>query len=295
VPPAGHYGDAVSWSTAGGDREGGEGARPAEDILSPATLARLRASAGGLGGPPLFTTTALPAELASLGRIGLRPLGAVRGSSMHHVGFPGPATAASTEIPALTRALYTARRFAVARLRASAAVLGAVGVVGMRLEHRAHAFGPEMVEVIAAGDAVAHAERPGWDGRPAPPVMEPSPPDYEPWTTTLDADGLSVAVSVGLLPVAAVFGTCVHHLDRRPVPETQWPGQEVPSWTRAVADAREVALARLQADAQRYGADGVIALRDREIDHDWDGEAIEYLVTGSAVRRHPTPGGAQGR
>ncbi|HLI01907.1 MAG TPA: heavy metal-binding domain-containing protein, partial [Acidimicrobiales bacterium] len=68
-------------------------------------------------------------------------------------------------------------------------------------------------------------------------------------------------------------------------PETEWPGQEVPGWTQAVADAREVALARLQAEAQRDGADGVIALQQSELDHGWGGQAVEYVAVASAVRR----------
>jgi uncharacterized protein YbjQ (UPF0145 family) len=46
-----------------------------------------------------------------------------------------------------------------------------------------------------------------------------------------------------------------------------------------------VALARMQAEAQRDGADGVVSLRREELDHGWNGHAIEYLATASALRR----------
>lgn len=251
---------------AGSGRE-----RRADDILSPATLARLQAAGRGPGGRRLFTTSAGPREIGELARIGLRPLGAVQGSSIHHAGPPAGSLPVSAEVPDLTRSLYTARRFALARLVAAAQVLGAAGVAGVTWTVTARAFGPELVEVTVAGSAVSDESAPPAAGSP-------------PWTTMLDADGLVGARDVGLAPVAAVFGTCVHHLASRPRPESEHPGAEIPGWTQAVADAREVALARLQADAQREGADGVIGLHASELDHAWAGEAHEYLVTASAVR-----------
>ncbi|HLI00461.1 MAG TPA: heavy metal-binding domain-containing protein [Acidimicrobiales bacterium] len=385
---------------------------PADDILSPATLARLRASAGGPDVRPVFSTEASPPEVAALIAVGLYPIGAIRGSSIHHVGLLGPFDAMSNEVPGLTRSLYTARRFALARLARSAEVLGAAGVVGITLSARPRAFGAELLEVVASGTAVGVVppgrspgvpsgpppgaapmppptgpaspgqapsqpappsgggdptrrapgpadpttvvpaadptrvypagvgglsgsgpasgpeSRPGSSpgGRPArpddPTIGRPPGPDRQPdtaptgpsvtgpdptgqyptgrygpaqpatdaepaplWTTSLDAAGITAAIRMGLSPVSVVFGTCVHHLSGRPVPETEWPGQEVPGWTQAVADAREVALARLQAEAQRDGADGVIALQQSELDHGWGGQAIEYVAVASAVRR----------
>jgi uncharacterized protein YbjQ (UPF0145 family) len=274
----------VSWPTTGDDRPDAA-QHPAEDILSPATRARLRAAAGGPGVAPVFTTAASPAELVVLGRIGLVPLGVVRGSSVHHLGRPAPATAPSGEVTALTGSLYTARQFALARLGGAAAMLGAVGVVAVGMDHHPRSAGAELIEIVVTGTAVGATTLPGWDGRVASDVLDAPPQGSAPWTTGLGADALSTAVGTGLAPVAMVFGTCVHHLDRRVLPESQWVGREVPAWTQALADAREVALARLQAEAQRSGAGGVIAVDDAEIDHGWGGEAIEYLVTGSAVRR----------
>ncbi len=345
--------------------------RPADDILSPATLARLRASGGGPGVGAVFSTEASPDDIEMLGAIGLEPLGAIQGSSVHHIGWLGPVNAISTEVPGLTRSLYTARRFALARLAAAADVLGATGVVGVVVVSTNRAFGSELIEVVASGNAVrpkattpgryggpppAGAARSlgatgdggdwapagtdvapggtrsgaGWapTGTPARPGWAPAEPppgaggpaarsgpghptgdDLDPtgattvtsvltmpsadgsddgapaWTTMLDPAGLAGALRCGLAPVSVVFGTCVHHLASRPVPETEWPGQEIPGWTQAVADAREVALARMQAEAQRDGADGVVQLRRQELDHGWGGQAVEYLATGSAVRR----------
>ncbi len=252
--------------------------RRSDDILSPATLARLHASAGGPGVRRVFTTTAGPRELGELARLGLRPVGAVQGSSIHHVGSfaapPGP----SAEVPGLTRSIYTARRYALARLVAAAQVLGAAGVAGVSMSTTPRAFGNELLEVVASGTAVGpETGSSGAAGTPSGAVA--------PWTTLLGADELAAAREVGLAPVSVVFGTCVHHLDARPFPEIEHPGQEIPGWTQAVADAREVAVARLQADAQRDGADGVVGLLTCELDHAWSGTAREYLAVASAVRR----------
>jgi uncharacterized protein YbjQ (UPF0145 family) len=269
--------------------------RPADDILSPATLARLRASSGGPGVRAVFSTAGSPADLAAIAMIGFEPLGAIQGSSIHHVGLLGPFDAMSTEVSGLTRSLYTARRYALARLVRAAEVLGASGVIGVVMESRPRAFGAELLEVVAAGTAVRSSVQaqarvradPVGDATITSVLPAATADDESPavWTTTLDATAVAEAVRNGLAPVSVVFGTCVHHLSSRPVPETEWPGQEVPGWTQAVADAREVALARMQAEAQRDGADGVVALRRAELDHGWGGQAIEYLATASAVRR----------
>jgi uncharacterized protein YbjQ (UPF0145 family) len=281
--------------------------RPADDILSPATLARLRASVGGPGVRPVFSTSGRPGDLAALSAIGFEPVGAVQGSSVHHVGILGPFDTMSGEVPGLTRSLYTARRYAMARLVRAAEVLGAGGVVDVTLETTSRRLGPELLEVVASGTAV----RSSVPNRPRPPApydqgrgaedvtatnvmpatapttQTPSPaaPTSAVWSTTLGAAQVGEAIAAGLAPVAVVFGTCVHHLASRPAPETEWPGQEVPGWTQAVADAREVALARLQAEAQREGADGVVGLTRAELDHGWNGQAVEYLAVASALRR----------
>jgi uncharacterized protein YbjQ (UPF0145 family) len=277
--------------------------RPADDILSPATLARLRASTGGPGVRAVFTTRSSPAELATLAGIGFEPIGAIQGSSVHHVGILGPFDSMSAEVPGLTRSLYTARRYAMARLLRAAEVLGAGGVVGVIMEARPRHLGAELLEVVATGTAVRSSLQARRSPAPVDPTLaagresdatltavmpaaggqagEPAPV----WSTTLDAEGVAAAIKAGMAPVAVVFGTCVHHLAGRPVPETEWPGQEVPGWTQAVADAREVALARMQAEAQREGADGVLSLERAELDHGWNGQAFEYVAIGSAVRR----------
>jgi uncharacterized protein YbjQ (UPF0145 family) len=275
--------------------------RPADDILSPATLARLRASSGGPGVRAVFSTEGSPTDLAAIAMIGFEPLGAIQGSSIHHVGLLGPFDAMSSEVPGLTRSLYTARRYALARLVRAAEVLGATGVVGVVMESRPRAFGAELLEVVATGTAVRSSVQAHSSVQAQAPtrhdahgdaaitsVLPAATADDEPpavWTTTLDAAGVAEAVRNGLAPVSVVFGTCVHHLSSRAVPETEWPGQEVPGWTQAVADAREVAMARMQAEAQRDGADGVLSLRRAEVDHGWGGQAVEYLATASAVRR----------
>jgi uncharacterized protein YbjQ (UPF0145 family) len=283
--------------------------RPADDILSPATLARLRASTGGPGVRPVFSTPGAPADVSALAAIGFEPVGAVQGSSVHHIGILGPFDSMSGEVPGLTRSLYTARRYAVARLLRAAEVLGARGVIDVTLEARPRRLGPELLEIVATGTAVRSSvsERRAYSApepraTPAPgttrvdgdvtltavmPAATAGPPAEAPtvWSTTLDAGQVGDAIKGGLAPVAVVFGTCVHHLASRPAPETEWPGQEVPGWTQAVADAREVALARLQAEAQREGADGVVSLVRAELDHGWNGQAVEYVAVASAVRR----------
>jgi uncharacterized protein YbjQ (UPF0145 family) len=55
---------------------------------------------------------------------------------------------------------------------------------------------------------------------------------------------------------------------------------EMPTFTQAVYDARELAVARMQAEAQREGAEGIVSVKIDEHTHEGDSHIIEYFAQG---------------
>jgi uncharacterized protein YbjQ (UPF0145 family) len=59
--------------------------------------------------------------------------------------------------------------------------------------------------------------------------------------------------------------------------------QEMPNFTQALYDARELAMARMQAEAERLEAEGIVAVQLHERSHGWGSHIIEFFAIGTAV------------
>ena len=67
---------------------------------------------------------------------------------------------------------------------------------------------------------------------------------------------------------------------------------ELPNFTQALYEARELAMTRMQDEGNRLGATGIVGVRLEEKSHQWGSHTIEFLSLGTAVtktqrRRHP--------
>jgi uncharacterized protein YbjQ (UPF0145 family) len=60
----------------------------------------------------------------------------------------------------------------------------------------------------------------------------------------------------------------------------------MPLYTQALYDARELALGRLQTEAQQWGGEGLVGTSLGVHNHYWGEHAVEFLAIGTAVRRH---------
>ena len=254
--------------------------QPSQSILSQIALARLRRSGPGAPGetrPPLFTSDQSVNDFVLLDEAGFQPLGLVMGSSMYHIGYEFQTLNQSQEIQVLTQAMYTAREYALARMEAEADILGADGIVGVRLDYRHYSWGDDLLEFVAAGTAVRSTRAGNWRtaaGRP--------------FTSELSGQDVWALVGNGHAPVSFVLGTCVYHVAHqsfRQMWKTVGQNAEMPNFTQATYDAREIAIARMQAEAERDGAEGVVGVRITEENHVWGEEAIEFLAIGTSVRR----------
>lgn len=257
----------TSPSTGPDDR--GSGGPPAD------LAARIVGAAVPTAGPA--ASSALSAdELLLVQALGFDPLGIVVGAAVFHAGLVGPRVA-GTELVPLSAALLAAREQATARMRAQAVQRGASGIVGAQVEIAAFERRHHLARVVAVGTAVTHVTGPD----------EGAPPG-RPFVAGLGGQELAVLVDCGYEPVDLVMGVCVYHVAR------QRPGAwvrnlvrtgELATATAALYEAREVAVARLQAEAAAAGADGVVGVSIAQSSHAWGARAVELSCIGTAVRR----------
>ncbi len=250
-----------------------------QNILSQTALARLRQSGPGdltQGQPSMFTSDLSVNEFALLHEAGFAPLGLVMGSSIYHVGYQFQVWNQSQELQVLTQAMYTAREYAIARMEAEADALGADGIVGVRLDYKTYSWGEDLIEFLAVGTAVRSSRGGSW-----------RTPAGKPFTSDLSGQEMWTLVKTGHAPVSFVLGTCVYHVAHqsfRQAWKTVGQNTEMPNFTQATYDAREIAMSRMQAEAERDGASGIVGVRVIENNHVWGAHAIEFLALGTSIR-----------
>jgi uncharacterized protein YbjQ (UPF0145 family) len=204
------------------------------------------------------------------------------GTSVFHIGWQPQNRMQSQEMTVLTAAMYTARENAMARMQAEADAVQADGIVGVRLEWRQHGVSAEHIEFLAVGTSVRFAEQPGRFRRP----------DGRAFTSHLSGQDLYKLASSGYAPVAYVLGNCVYHVAAQGFMQTiRQMGQncEMPQWTQAYYESREIAMSRMQAEAERDGASGVVGVSFTASEWVWGAHTMEFYTSGTAVRRVGEP------
>jgi hypothetical protein len=59
--------------------------------------------------------------------------------------------------------------------------------------------------------------------------------------------------------------------------------QEMPNYTQALYEARELAMERMQREANEVQAEGIVGARIVEQSHGWGSHIIEFFAIGTAV------------
>jgi uncharacterized protein YbjQ (UPF0145 family) len=229
----------------------------------------------GGGQKGLFTSDLSVNEFLLVKEAGFDPLGLVVGSSIYHIGWQRPALNQSTELETLTQAMYHARELAMTRMEEEADSIGADGIVGVRLEVGRQEWGEHLAEFIAIGTAIR--ARSGESHRA---------PNGRPFTSDLSGQDFWTLTKAGYRPVSFVMGNCVYHVGYQGL--KAWFSQigqnvEMPTYTQAIYDARELALARMQAEAEQIQADGIVGATIKENSHGWGSHVIEYFAVGTSI------------
>jgi uncharacterized protein YbjQ (UPF0145 family) len=223
----------------------------------------------------LFTSDLSVNEFLLVQDAGFDPLGLVVGSSIYHIGYQQSRWNQSQEMDVLSQAMYHARELAMTRMEEEADDLGADGIVGVRLDVGRYEWGEHMAEFIAIGTAIRHRE--GKLHRA---------PNGRPFTSDLNGQDFWTLIRSGHRPVGLVMGSCVYHVAHRGFLQTlRQTGQnvELANFTQALYDARELAMERMQAEAEALKAEGIVGVQLQEKNHGWGSHVIEFFSVGTAI------------
>jgi len=221
-----------------------------------------------------FTSDLSVNEFLLVKEVGFQPLGLVMGSSIFHVGFH-PVRGISEELTTLTQALYHARELAMVRMEEEADALGADGIVGVRLTVNLHAWGSNVIEFLAIGTAVQSERGGNWRA-----------PNGKPFQSDLSGQDFWTLLRAGYRPLGFCMGNCVYHIAHRGLIEwlsTTGKNLELSNYTQALFDARELAMERMQKEAEELGAEGIVGVTVEEANHTWGSHVIEFSAVGTAV------------
>ncbi len=82
------------------------------------------------------------------------------------------------------------------------------------------------------------------------------------------------------------MGNCVYHVGRQGMLASfkqMGRNVEMPNYTQALYEARELAMERMQREADELQAGGIVGARIIERSHGWGSHVIEFFAVGTAV------------
>jgi uncharacterized protein YbjQ (UPF0145 family) len=222
-----------------------------------------------------FTSDLSVNEFLLVKESGFEPLGLVLGSSIYHIGYQQASWNQNQEMGVLTQAMYHARELAMTRMEEEADQLGADGVVGVRLDIGRYEWGADLAEFIAVGTAVRH--KAGELHRA---------PNGRPFTSDMSGQEFATLLRAGYRPAGLVMGNCVYHVARQGMlASLKQVGRnvEMPNFTQALYEARELAMERMGKEADELQSEGIVGARIIERSHGWGSHVIEFFALGTAV------------
>ena len=194
----------------------------------------------------IFTSDLSVNEFLLVREAGFRPLGLVLGSSIYHVGLQVGRWGRNQELDVLSQAMYHARELAMTRMEAEADALRADGIVD------------------------------NWRNN-----------KNQPFTSDLSGQDFWTLIRAGYAPLGMVMGTCVYHIAHQKIGAKMGNigrNVEIEQFTQALYDARELAMSRMQAEAEALHAEGIVGVQLRQHSHTWGSHTTEFFAIGTAVR-----------
>jgi uncharacterized protein YbjQ (UPF0145 family) len=211
----------------------------------------------------IFTSDLSVNEFLLVREVGFRPLGLVLGSSIYHVGLQVGRWGRNQELDVLSQAMYHARELAMTRMEAEADALRADGIVGVGTAVKA--------EDGAGGGGVDN-----WRNN-----------KNQPFTSDLSGQDFWTLIRAGYAPLGMVMGSCVYHIAHQKLGTKMGNigrNVEIEQFTQALYDARELAMSRMQAEAEALHAEGIVGVQLRQHSHTWGSHTTEFFAIGTAVR-----------
>ncbi len=246
------------------------------------------------GPAPLWGSTLSIPGFLSTKVLSFEPVGQVLGASIYHIAYNvlSGGQWGDGEVTVYAQALYEARERALGRMRQEAVLLGAHGVIGVKLEQKAYEWGGNLLDFIATGTAVR---------------LSGAPPLARPFLSDLSGQEALVLLRAGYVPVDVAVGCGVYYIattwdDEMMLHGWQtwggWSNVEMSHFTAGIYQARRSAVAAMEMHAGGQGAEGVVGsnvtLRTHAVSvsriRPWDGERVEmedhvfeFTAIGTAV------------
>jgi uncharacterized protein YbjQ (UPF0145 family) len=102
------------------------------------------------------------------------------------------------------------------------------------------------------------------------------------FTSDLSVSEYVLLGEAGFEPLGFVIGSSIYHIG---IQVARWgQNQELQVLTQAMYSARELAMARMQAEAEHLGADGIVGVQLRMQSYVWGQDVLEFLASGTAVK-----------
>jgi uncharacterized protein YbjQ (UPF0145 family) len=108
------------------------------------------------------------------------------------------------------------------------------------------------------------------------------------FTSDLSVSEYVLLNEAGFEPLGFVVGSSIYHIGLQ---AAGWKtNQELGVLSQAMYSARELAMGRMQSEAERLGADGIVGVKLRVQYYAWGQNVLEFIAAGTAVRAIHTPG-----
>jgi uncharacterized protein YbjQ (UPF0145 family) len=102
------------------------------------------------------------------------------------------------------------------------------------------------------------------------------------FTSDLSVSEYVLLGEAGFEPLGFVIGSSIYHIG---VQIGRWSqNQELTVLTQAMYNARELAMARMRAEADHLAADGIVGVQLRMQMYAWGEGCLEFVATGTAVK-----------
>ena len=101
------------------------------------------------------------------------------------------------------------------------------------------------------------------------------------FTSDLSVNEFLLVKEAGFDPLGLVVGCSIYHTGYQLVDWTQ--NQEMTVVSQAMYHARELAMSRMEEEAETLGADGIVAVRLTAKHTEWGRHLIEFVAIGTAV------------
>lgn len=102
------------------------------------------------------------------------------------------------------------------------------------------------------------------------------------FTSDLSVNEFLLVREAGFDPVGLVVGSSIYHIGYQMAAWSQ--NQEMNVLTQAMYHARELAMSRMEEEANALGADGIVGVRLEVTRHEWGESLAEFVAIGTAIR-----------